>query len=384
MADSFSTVASVRLLLRFKWLILGVSLVAAVGTYLYTRTLPNYYKSTINCVPAANDQGVMGGALSGLSTALKDFGLNKISGKQGEQYEFIVVLFTRQIRDSMIARFGLVDEYELAGRAMKDVRGAFEDNLDIELHAEGNYEISIWSRDSVKAAEMCRAFVSYANAIANDIHRKDASKTYTYVSQRIAMIDSTLDRITDSLSKFSREHLMFAPEEQAKASASALADAKVDLMKQQTILGLLQSSYGEDDPQVRSQATMVRQMQEQFDKAQNQPGFAGNFAITDAAGIGANYMRMLGDFEAHAKLKAFLMPTLEQAELDRMKSTPSLLVVDDPIPAEKKDRPKRALIAAGTGLGAGILVIILLLGRHAYVGFMGPTTSKPTTPAAEA
>ena len=77
-------------------------------------------------------------------------------------------------------------------------------------------------------------------------------------------------------------------------------------------------------------------------------------------------MRILGDFEAHAKLKAFLMPSFEQAQLDQMKSTPSLLVVDSPIPAEKKDRPKRALISAGAGLGMGILTMIVLLAIRAY------------------
>ena len=214
----------------------------------------------------------------------------------------------------------------------------------------------------------------------------DAEKTFTYLSQRIAMIDSTLDAITDSLSYYSRTYMMFSPEDQAKASASALAEAKANMMKQETLLGLLESSYGADDPQVRAQANMVKEMKTQFDRVQNQPGFAGNFSMTEAAGLGATYMRHMGDFEAHAKLKAMLMPTLEQAQLDRMKATPSLLVVDDPLPSEKKDRPKRGLIAAGTGLGAGILVIIFLLSRQAYRQLMGSkqTSNENVSPPTEA
>jgi uncharacterized protein involved in exopolysaccharide biosynthesis len=72
-------------------------------------------------------------------------------------------------------------------------------------------------------------------------------------------------------------------------------------------------------------------------------------------------VKLTAEFEAFAKLKAFLLPTLEQTRLDQMKTTPSLLVVDDPIPAEKKDRPKRALVAAGSGFGAGVLVILIVL-----------------------
>jgi len=366
MSNSFPTAETIRYLLRYKWLLMGITVVVALGTHIYTRTLPNYYKSTINCVPATSDQGLLGGAAGGLGSALKDFGLSKLSGGGGEQYEFVLIFFTRQIQDSMIARFDLRREYELEDKPMKDVRKEFEDNLDVELHAEGNYEISIWSRDSVKAATMCQTYVDYANGIANNIHRQDAAKTYGYLKGRLGLIDSTLDALTDSLQYYSRTYLMFSPEDQAKASATAIAEAKANVLQQETILGLLETSYGPNDAQVRAQKTLVQDLKQRTESMLRTPGLAGDFAITDAAGIGARYMRILGDFEAHAKLKAFLMPSFEQAQLDQMKSTPSLLVVDSPIPAEKKDRPKRALISAGAGLGMGILTMIVLLAIRAY------------------
>lgn len=361
MAETFPTASILAVLFRRKWIILGVAVLSAVGAYLYTRTLPEYFKSTVNCVPAQNDQGALGGAMGGLGSALKDFGLTKLGGKTGEQYEFIVVLFTRSIRDSMIKEFDLVKEYELEGKPMKAVREEFDENLEVDLHAEGNYEISIWSKDPAKAAAMCKRFVSYANQVANRIHRMDAVKTSSYLEQRVLKIDSAMAALTDSLGRYGREYLLFSPLDQAKSSASALAEAKANILKQETLLGLLERSYGADDPQVRAQRSMLTEMESQLQRIQSQPGFAGNFAITDAAGIGARYVKLTAEFEAFAKLKAFLLPTLEQTRLDQMKTTPSLLVVDEPIPAEKKDRPKRALVAAGSGFGAGVLVILILL-----------------------
>ncbi len=368
MAEHFPTASVVSTLFRRKWIILGVTVLSAIGTYLYTRTLPEYFKSTINCVPAQNDQGALGGAVGGIGSALKDIGLTKLGGKQGDTYEFIVVLFTRSIRDSMIKEFDLVNEYELQGRPMKEVREEFESNIEIDLHAEGNYEISIWSRDPQKAAKMCKAFVAYANETANRIHRMDAVKSASYLEGRVNMIDSALSALTDSLGAFGKTYLMFSPLDQAKSSATALAEVKANILKQETMLGLLERSYGADDPQVRAQRSMLKEMEAQLQRTQQEPGFAGNFAMTEAAGVGAQYVRMSAEFEAYAKLKAFLLPTLEQTRLDQMKATPSLLVVDDPIPAEKKDRPKRALVSAGTGFGAGILVIIILLVIHAIRG----------------
>jgi capsule polysaccharide export protein KpsE/RkpR len=139
---------------------------------------------------------------------------------------------------------------------------------------------------------------------------------------------------------------------------------------------MLEQNYGANDPQVRNSKELVRQLREQYERAQTQPGFAGNFALTDAAGVGASYLRIYADFEAHTKLKAFLLPSLEQAKLDMNKTAPSLLVVDTPVVPEKRDRPKRVFIAVGAGLGVGIFTLLVLLLMRGWKTMMGKPTEQ--------
>ncbi len=361
MTQQFPTVDILRYLLRFKWWLFALVAATSVGSYLYARTLPEYFKSTINCVPPSQQMGGIGGSLGGISSTLKDIGLSKLGGSSGETYEFITILFTRTIRDSMIHRFDLVREYAMEGEPMNDVRSEFDDNLEVQFHAEGNYEISIWSQDPQKSVEMCSAFVGYANEITNRIQRQEAEKSAFYLEQRIVMMDSVLTALTDSLQRYSRDYRLFSPIDQATASAKALSETKAELLKQEAILGILEQNYGTDDPQVRSTRIVVKQLGEQYERAQTQPGFAGNFALTDAAGVGASYLRLYADFEAHTKLKAFLLPSLEQAKLDINKTAPALLVVDQPVAPEKRDKPKRAFIALGAGVGSGVLFLLILM-----------------------
>lgn len=349
-----------RYISRAKWIILVASVAAGVGAYFYSRTLPDYYKATINCVPATSDQGLLGGS-GGLGGALKDIGLSKLGQSGGPSYEFIVIMESRQIRDSMIRSFDLIKDYGLESKPLKDVREEFEANLDLRQKAEGNYEITIWSKDPQQSVKMCEAFVRYVNQVANDVQRKDAHKTTLYLTNRVHAIDSLLGVLSTSLGKFSKEYLMFDPEAQATASAKAITEARATLLQQQTMLQLLENSYGPKDPQVVAQSAVVKNLEQQYQDLTNKPGFVGDFSLRDAAGIGAGYMRLLTEFEAHSKLKAFLLPTLEQARIDQQKSTPSLLIVDDPVQAEKKDRPKRSLIAGGTALGTAILIVTLML-----------------------
>lgn len=361
MTQQFPTVDILRYLLRFKWWLLALVAATSVGAYLYARTLPEYFKATINCVPPSQQMGGLGGALGGISSTLKDIGLAKLGGSSGETYEFITILFTRTIRDSMIHRFDLIREYAMQGEPMNDIRSEFDNNLEVQYHAEGNYEISIWSQDPQKSVAMCNAFVGYANEITNRIQRQEAEKSAFYLEQRIVMMDSVLTALTDSLQRYSRDYRLFSPLDQATASAKALSETKAELLKQEAILGILEQNYGKDDPQVRSTRTVVKQLGEQYERAQTQPGFAGNFALTDAAGVGASYLRLFADFEAHTKLKAFLLPSLEQAKLDINKTAPALLVVDQPVAPEKRDKPKRAFIALGAGVGSGVLFLLILM-----------------------
>lgn len=371
MTEQFPTADIIRYLLRFKWLILGISAAVTIGVYIYALTLPPYYKSTINCVPPSNDEQGLAGALGGLSSTLKDIGLSKLGGKSGETFEFISLLFSRTIRDSMIHRFNLVDEYNMRGEIMDEVRSELDDNLEVDLHEEGNYEITIWSQNPKKSVEMCNTFIVYANEIANRIQRLEAEKSVRYLERRLGMMDSILVRISDSLEYYSRTYRLFSPLDQAKASADALASVKSEILKQEMVVGLLKENYGETDPQVRAAQGLLGDLRSQYEKAQTQPGFAGNFALTEAAGIGVTYMRLYSEYEAYSKLKAFLLPSLEQARLDVNKSTPALLVVDKPVPAEKRDRPKRLLLAAGSGFGIGIVLILGLLVRRGWNILMG-------------
>jgi capsule polysaccharide export protein KpsE/RkpR len=275
----------------------------------------------------------------------------------------------------MIKRFDLVTEYDMHDEIMNDVRAEFDDNLEVNFHAEGNYEISIWSQNPKKSVEMCNAFVEYANQISNRVQRMEAEKSVRYMERRLAMMDSILSTITDSLDYFSRTYRLFSPLDQAKASADALADVKSELLKQEMVLGLLKENYGPADPQVRTAQGLVNELKSQYEKAQTQPGFAGNFALTDAAGVGATYMRLFTEYEAYSKLKAFMLPSLEQSRLDMNKTSPALLVVDTPEPAEKRDKPKRMLLAAGSGFGVGVLTVLILLLIRGWNTMMGRTDS---------
>lgn len=358
------------LLLKYKWFVIITVFLATVLSVVLSLSMPNWYKATANTVPSKTQGGLFQNMLGGLSSTLKNIGLTKLSGGGGGQsYDFIVLMQSRTVIDSMIKKFNLSEEYEIPDSLHTKLYNAVEDNIDVTLEKEGNYTISILSKDKKKCVNMVNYFIDKVNDLALKVAHKDAYLNKKYLETRIAQNDQVIKNIADTLSKFSKKNFVFALEEQAKAISSAYADLKSEEIKQETIYELIKSRYGENDATTSVQKNLVDNLKKQLQDAKDKPGFGGNFALNDATKVGIEYMRLLAEFETFTKVKSLLTPMLEEAKLDETKQTQSLILIDPPIIPDKKDKPKRSLIVIGIFLGTFILSTIFIVLLDGYKNF---------------
>lgn len=362
---SHDTGAVVALLWAHKIFILLTITVFAAISAVVAFMMPKWYEATVNIVPPNNQNSALGGLLGNVSSALKDIGLSKLSGGSSNSgYSYMVILTSRSFQDSLIHRFGLAQEYEIPDSMHETVRAEFLNNFTINFTPEGNYMLTAASKDPLKAAQMANASVEIANNIAGRLQREEASTNRRYMEMRLRATDSSLATIGDSLKKFSRDNLVFSPMDQAKAMATSLAELKASAIKQGIQTDILRQTLGENDPETQRQKHIQEELETQIVKAENEPGFAGNFAMKDAMSIGVKYLKFYTEFEALSKVKGFLMPMLEQARLDEIRKSQTMYIVDEAIPASKKARPKRGMIIAGAALGGLVLASLFVIIRR--------------------
>lgn len=360
--EEFSSIIVYAMLWRHRWLIISVTLVSAViAAFVSVLFLDNEYKSTTNVVPPKTSGGLMESAMGSISGALKDIGLTKLGGGGGDTYDFIVILESRTIKDSIIKEFNLPKVYDIPDTMMSLVRDKFEQNIEINYEREGNYTISIWDTDKNRAAEMTNRYIEIANNISIKLFREEVALNKKNMEDQLFATDSTLKSISDSLEKFSRRTMMFYPTEQAAALSKSLAELKSEEIKYDMFYDYYSKFYGVDDFTTQSVKGMKDKMSEKIIEVQSKPGFAGNFSLNDAAGEGIEFMRLYSELEIYTKVKAFLLPMVEKNKLDQNKQMKNLMILDRAIVADRKDRPKRSLIVAGSALGAFALIIFILL-----------------------
>lgn len=349
------------LLFKHKFFIILFTLLATGVSIFIALNITSQYVAAVSVVPPKTPTGTFESSGGSISSALKDFGFTQL-GANIEGYSFMVILTSRTLTDSMIYRFDLSRRYEIPMKKMTQLRNEFIDNIEISIEKAGNYTVSIWDTSPDTAALMANTFVKLANIKALELYKSEAKFNRIYLEERISFVDSALKRISDSLSTFSQKNLLFSPADQAQSVSKAFAELKAKSMENDIYYELYKNTYGEKDPYTEFYGKLRSELSKQVEEAETKPGFAGNFTMKEAAGIGIKYIRLYTEFETFSKVKAFLLPMLEKARLDEQRYIQNLFVVDEALPPDKKDRPKRSVIVAGTALGSFVFAILVIMG----------------------
>jgi hypothetical protein len=154
--------------------------------------------------------------------------------------------------------------------------------------------------------------------------------------------------------------LLFAPEDQAQAIAKSISDIKSEQVKFDILYEYYRKNYGESDPVASLNKKLSEEFSDKLKNIQNQPGYAGNFSISNATDVQVEYIKIFTEFETYSKVKAFLIPTIEKIHSDEIKQIQNLLIVDEALPPDGKDKPRRSLIIAGSTFGVFVLGILLI------------------------
>jgi uncharacterized protein involved in exopolysaccharide biosynthesis len=348
------------LLLRHKLFIIIFTILSMGVAGVVSFMLPNEYVATVSIVPPKTSNSLFEGALSSMSSALKDMGLTKFGG-QADGYTFMVILQSRTLADSMISKFNLMRRYKIKENIMDYAREKFYENLSINIEKAGNYTVSVWDTNPDTAALMSNTFIALANQKAQELSQMEAQTNRVYLEQRLLSTELFLKNLADSLSVFARKTGIFSPLDQAKAISLSMAELKAKAVESEIYYELFKNTYGANDPYTDFYGQMKTELNDQIGRSTSEKGFAGNFTLNEAAGIGIEYLRIYTEFETQSKVKAMLIPMLEKSRLDEKRNSQNLFVVDEALKPSKKDRPKRSIIIAGSGIGSLVVAILLVI-----------------------
>lgn len=333
---------------HWKLLVAGpllAGLIALGATYLMT---PVFSSRTVFLPPQQQQSTAAAavaqlGALSGL--------IGGAAGIKSPADQYVSLLQSTSVADRLIDEFKLMQVYESKYRfeARKDLANSSRITLGKK---DGLITVEIEDTDPQRAAAI-------ANRHVDELRRLTAQLALTEAQQRRAFFEEQLKKTRDDLTKaqtaleasgFSAGALRAEPKAAAEGYARLRAEATASEVRLQT----LRRNLAENTPEVQQALATLGALRSQLARTE---------APTDLNG-GPDYVGKFREFKYQETLFELFARQYEMARLDESREGALIQVVDVAQAAERKSRPKRALIAVTTTLVALALLAIYVVTRH--------------------
>jgi len=345
------------IVLKRRKLIITNVVIVTIFAAIISFFIPKWYTSKANLLPPKSS-GRLLGELGNFSSTIQN--ISKSFGRLGtvsdEAYNYLAILQSRTTAEKVINKFNLREVYEFdEDEPIENIIKELNSNVDFNIEDEGNVTIEVTDEDPQLAADMAAYYVKVLNDISRDLGTLEAKNNREFIERRYIQAMADISSVEDSLKKFAKKHSVFDIEEQTKAAITAAAELKAQIEVVKIERDLLLMNYGKDNPYVINKEIMISEFKRRLENMKFAESSSSNNALytpfSELPEVGVNFIRLQREYELQAKILEFIVPIYEQAKIEETKDIPAILVLDYPVPAQKKAGPKKAII-----IGAAFLL----------------------------
>lgn len=356
------------IVVRHRWFLFWLIFIITVLSTSYALLSPKWYKSTVTVFPS--EQTDLLGGLSGLSSIVKGFspssGLSALTGNP-QLDKYIAILKSSKIADKVIEKYNYREIYEFEqDDYYEKILEEFQNNLVVEVADEGNLMISFFDKDPIRAAEVANYMVELLNEINTDLNVRDAKANRKFIEKRYVQNVNDIQSLEQQMREFQEEYGVVAVPEQVEQTVKTMAEIYSLLAQKEIQLNVAERTYGEAHPISNKVRIEVEELNKKISsinlgKDRTQEDFNLLIPFKQAPELGEKYLKIYRNLEIQYKILEFIMPLYEQAKVEEVKSTPSVLILDVARPAERKAKPRGSLYALLSFVIASLIGIIIVL-----------------------
>ncbi len=306
------------------WLV-GTSLIVSLVLLFFI--LPRWYKSTAVIMPPQQKSQFSVSSVLRSVVPLGGLGLGKASD---EMYNYMAILQSRTCLEEIVRRFDLKNRYKETRTedAIKSLLG----NVEIQLARDDVVlEVTVYDTDSLVAANMANAFVDVLNTEYLTLMTQEAKSNREFLEGRYRENVKALTEAEDAWKAYQEKTGTLITIDPSSAGISGVVELYATKAKKEIELGVIKRSIGVDNPAYQKAEVELQAIDA---KLRNIPD------------IGIESLRLYRDVAIQQKVMEILFPLVEQAKIEEHRDTPTILVLDRAVPAEKPAKPRRILVTA--------------------------------------
>jgi len=360
--DEINLLDYLRVLVKRK-LIIGLIVIAAIiVSVIYALTLPPIYASTASILPPQEGGGA-GGILSQLSGGLGGLA-GSFLGVQTPAGQWMAILKSRTIKETIIQRFGLMKSFE--AKTMEEAITTLDGMVKISKSKEEVLSITAEDKDPKRAAVLANAFVEELDRVNKGMVTTSGRRMRVFIEKRLNEAKIELTKAEELMKAFQEGNRAVKLDDQSRAIIEAIGIVKGQLMAKEVELQTMLSYATPANPQAEILKTQVEELTEklrELGEGKKSPGnpssqdiFIPTAKIPDLA---LQYARLLREAKVQQTLYELLTQQYEMARIQEAKDTPTVQVLDEAKVPELKSKPSKRQIVMLSTITAGFFAIFL-------------------------
>jgi len=351
---------------KYRWFLFWFVLLITAGATIYALVAPKWYKATTSVFPAERTDFL--GGLSGLSNLVKNFspsrGLAALTGAN-ESDRYIAILKSSSVIDDVISKFELRKVYDMEDEWYEKVYKEFTSNVDIVVQDEGNLTIDVYDKDPQRAADIANYMIERLNEINTRMSVTNAKANREFIEKRYFQNIADINNLENSMKEFQQKYGVIAVPEQLEATVKSMSEIYAELYKKEIELNVFKQTYGKDHPLTLNADIEMKEIKKKIDLLNkgtdtSQKDVKLLIPFKQAPELGNEYLKIYRNLEIQYKILEFIQPLYEQAKVEEVRSTPSVVVLDKAYPPDRKAKPKGTIFALVSFVSSTIFGFFLI------------------------
>jgi len=335
---------------RRRLIIANVIIVSSLAVFI-SLIIPKTFRSSVVLMPPATESslGILG-ALSSLP-----FGGLIPKASDSETMNFLAILKSRTVMENVINEFGLIDFYGVEN--MEEAVEELTNDINFNIEDEGTIKVTSlvstsWFHNEAEeirskklAADMANYFVTNLDIVNKRLKTDKAKFHRLFIEERYNKNIEDLMIAEDHLKAFQEKHNMILLPEQTRAAIEAAANIKAQIIGNEVKINVLNEILIPNHPETEMLRMEIEGLQAQLQTLEVGSPNDNLFPVfSEVPDLGVQLARLIRDVEIQNTLFTFLTQQYEEAKIQESRDNPTLQVLDQAIPPERKYKPQRARI----------------------------------------
>lgn len=355
-AEGMDIVDILAAIVRQRKVLLIVTSVVTLGALVISLLMTPVFTSTARILPPQQQASSLAAALGSLGVLAGAAG--GMAGIKNPNDLYVGMLQSQSVADVLIEKFDLKARYEVI--TMVDARLRLADSVAIEAGKDGIITISVDDPDPRFAATLANAYVEQLRRLNQTLAVTDAGQRRAFFENQLVKVKKDLSKAEVNFQQIQRKTNIIAPEGQAVAVVTGVAELKAQIAAKEVQLNVMRSTMTDSNPDfVRIKSELI-EMKNQLGKVERK-GAEKAGDITEMGQLSDDallYYRALRDVKYQEMLFELMSKQFELAKVDESKDSSLIQVLDVAKPSDKKSKPKRATIVV-FGFMLGLIVGII-------------------------